>query len=470
MLSQASRAAVSLVSIALATIAASAADLTARVDPRVELLSVIFRLAGNPEYNQPASNSPYSNDVAAHFGPHRDHPVVGMAQELRARRGISFDAVISLALHVEPPPTLKLRVPLTPWPETLDSRWTPADVNRFLDAARDFARVSDFAGFVAKHQRLYDEAAKRLTHQLASKDFVAWFDKFFGGRPTADFGVIPGLLTGGNCYGCSARLPDGAEEIRPVIGCWNWDASGTPTFDDGINPTVIHEFCHTYTNPLVDKFEAQLKGPGEKIFPYVAERMRRQNYGTWQTMMRESLVRACVARCLLTTEPPAVGRNQIKEEESRGFAWTGELVRKLDEYEQHRDQYPTFEAFMPQIVAFFEGYAPKYAAEMEKAPRVRRMIPRNGDQDVDPNLSEIRITFSTKMRDGQWSVCGGGPNFPEVTGRPHYANGGRTLVLPVKLKPGWQYRFSLNCQNAMNFTSEDGTPLEPVAVEFSTRK
>ncbi|MEQ8763963.1 MAG: hypothetical protein RL885_08550 [Planctomycetota bacterium] len=29
--------------------------LEARVDPRVELMSTIFRLAGHPEYNQPSS-------------------------------------------------------------------------------------------------------------------------------------------------------------------------------------------------------------------------------------------------------------------------------------------------------------------------------------------------------------------------------------------------------------------------------
>lgn len=37
-----------------------------RVDPRVELMSVIFRLAGNPEYNQSRLTS-YIQDVEEHF-------------------------------------------------------------------------------------------------------------------------------------------------------------------------------------------------------------------------------------------------------------------------------------------------------------------------------------------------------------------------------------------------------------------
>ncbi len=41
--------------------------LDVRVDPRVELFSVIFRLAGNPEYNQGKVAS-YVTDVEKHFG------------------------------------------------------------------------------------------------------------------------------------------------------------------------------------------------------------------------------------------------------------------------------------------------------------------------------------------------------------------------------------------------------------------
>src|SRR5262249_1702982 len=42
------------------------------VDPRVELLSIIFHLAGNPEYNQAQVRS-YADDVTTHFGPFKDH-------------------------------------------------------------------------------------------------------------------------------------------------------------------------------------------------------------------------------------------------------------------------------------------------------------------------------------------------------------------------------------------------------------
>ena len=55
-------------------------QLRGAVDTRVELMSIIFRLAGNPEYNMPNSNSRYADEVEQHFGRLRNHPAVKYAQ------------------------------------------------------------------------------------------------------------------------------------------------------------------------------------------------------------------------------------------------------------------------------------------------------------------------------------------------------------------------------------------------------
>jgi large conductance mechanosensitive channel len=71
-----------------------------RVDPRVELMSIIFRLAGNPEYNQGRVEQ-YTKDVESHFGQFREHRTVELARGLRRKRGVSFDACMSMAVHLK---------------------------------------------------------------------------------------------------------------------------------------------------------------------------------------------------------------------------------------------------------------------------------------------------------------------------------------------------------------------------------
>src|SRR5208337_4647858 len=74
----------------------SAHSLRVTVDPRVELLSLIFRLAGNKEYQEykTARVKPYDEDAEKQFGKFGGHAVVKLAQKLRETHGVSYDAVM----------------------------------------------------------------------------------------------------------------------------------------------------------------------------------------------------------------------------------------------------------------------------------------------------------------------------------------------------------------------------------------
>src|SRR5262245_41290158 len=92
-------------------------------------------------------------------------------------------------------------------------------------------------------------------------------------------------------------------------------------------------------------------------------------------------------------------------------------------------------------------------------PKVTKAVPDNGDSDVDPGLKEIRITFDQPMSQSGFSVCGGGPSFPELAGRPRWMNK-QTLTIPVKLKPDHTYQLGINCPGAQNCRGANGQPAE----------
>ena len=82
-----------------------------RVDERVELLSIVFRLAGNPEYSMNTFPK-YSTEIDQYFALYTSHPGIQMAGALSARKGVSFDAGMSMAIRLSQPPELK---PLSPF-------------------------------------------------------------------------------------------------------------------------------------------------------------------------------------------------------------------------------------------------------------------------------------------------------------------------------------------------------------------
>lgn len=109
-------------------------------------------------------------------------------------------------------------------------------------------------------------------------------------------------------------------------------------------------------------------------------------------------------------------------------------------------------------------------ADLTKAPEIVKLEPSSGAKDVDPNLKELRVTFNMPMAEG-FSWTGGGPQFPAGrTGeRPHWSADHKTCILPVELKPDWEYRLGLNSPSHKNFHSAAGVPLEPAVYTFKTK-
>ena len=327
-----------------------------RVDPRVELMSLIFRLAGNPEYNQ--NRLPlYIQDVEDHFGIFRNHEAAQMAMQLRRSRGVSFDAVMSMAIHVKDVNGMEERVPLKPRPKGWDTRWTVEDTRKFQNAARSFVKDARFNAFFDAHKDLFRVAESRMKKVLSDYKVVDWFDSFFGAKSDATFTIILGMMNGGACYGPRVVYPDGKEELYCVLGVWLKDRKGLPRFDKSVLPTVVHEFCHSYVNPLVNRHAGELENAGQRIFATVADAMKKQAYPGWQTMMYESLVRACVVRYRLTSEGEDAAERQIIQENTNRFYWIRDLSSLLGYYEAHRNKYPNVNSFFPEIVEFFNKYA-----------------------------------------------------------------------------------------------------------------
>jgi len=90
---------------------AATAPVSVAVDERVELMSIIARLAGNDVYNAPNSASPYAERVERHFGPFRVHAAVTAYQAILEDYGTSYDAIPTLAVHLDGVPTLAERIP-----------------------------------------------------------------------------------------------------------------------------------------------------------------------------------------------------------------------------------------------------------------------------------------------------------------------------------------------------------------------
>jgi Domain of unknown function (DUF4932) len=372
------------------------------VDPRVELMSVIFRLAGNPEYCRGNVTS-YTNDVEKQFGEFRAHPAVKLAQKLRDEHSVSYDACMSMAVHLTDAEKCEEKVPFDPRPENLDSRWSVNDAREFLAATRQFVKDTNFNEFITAHHSLYETAQSRMEDCLAKNAHMGWFDEYFGSRPQANFTLALGMLNGGNNYGVRCRTVDGKEELYCVLGVWMTDDKGLPVFDSSVLETVVHEFCHSYVNPLTSKYKTELDKYA-KLFDPISERMKSQAYSAWQTCVNEHIVRSLTTRYAYLKVSKEAGDRELEYERQRSFFYVPALCEQLKYYENNRDKYKTFAEFYPELIKVFEKlsnqnlgkgfYFVPYAGTINAVGHDKKsvvlILPTNEkDSDIQKNIHEF---------------------------------------------------------------------------------
>jgi RNA polymerase sigma-70 factor (ECF subfamily) len=122
-----------------------------------------------------------------------------------------------------------------------------------------------------------------------------------------------------------------------------------------------------------------------------------------------------------------------------------------------------------------EGRKPKAAMGIDGVktapPVVVATEPRAGADDVDPGLTEIKITFSKEMQDGNFALAQlSKQTFPQTTGKPKYLGDKRTCVLPVKLEPGKTYVIALNKPPYDSFMDKEKRKALQYLLVFETKK
>ena len=323
------------------------------VNPAIDLFSLISRLAGINQYKEVLLPD-YITDVEKVFGQYRDHPGILFARECNALHQINGDAPMSLGVYVGPPPALELRMDLSNLPQTFDPRWDSALISNYLQHAREFARDSRFMEFHQGHQAILDKARQNMHEMISREPIFIWYKEFFGYYPEG-IKLYLALLNGSCSYGYPVFYPDGDIEFVSLIGGRFPDGEGIPTYPkDWFLPIIIHEYMHSYINPLIKSKSEEFEELGEALLSTHRAKMIEKGYNVWNVIIQEYIVRACTIIYLELYEGKSKARRNIQRDLRDGFPEIEGLVSLLDHYENDHDTYPDMESFLPQIKFFFE--------------------------------------------------------------------------------------------------------------------
>lgn len=345
------------------------AQIKVEVSESVELMSILSRTAGLREYNMDMAGQ-YTKDTEAWFAPYKDHPIIAYYQGLHNNHSISYDAVMSMAVHLD---IDNGKVKFLGEPSELEKRWNGVDVEDFIARLNLFYADTRFHEFYKKHRTFYEEGLKAYEANVMSYFHQNWYARFYGTAPTERFRVVIGFTNGGGNYGPSRQLAGQPKEVFAICGYY-LDPTTGQAFANGANQasTLIHEFNHSFVNPLLDNVTntALIETTGKRLQQLSKLGMERQHYLNWQTVVNESIVRAAVILYMLDQGfGSRQVSNEMTEQVCRDFRWMPELVTALRRYATQREQYPTLGDFYPEIVSCLNQYVEGELARMREALR-----------------------------------------------------------------------------------------------------
>jgi hypothetical protein len=141
---------------------------------------------------------------------------------------------------------------------------------------------------------------------------------------------------------------NGQKEVYAVVGP-NCEIDFLPVFDKNFIETdiVLHEFG----NPITDKYERKINDLKEKYYTVELQKTGKENgYEEWKDVFNELILRATTIKITEKYFGKAQAKKNLDWEISEGFGLVESILKILDEYEQNRNLYPTFDKFFPVLL------------------------------------------------------------------------------------------------------------------------
>ncbi len=319
----------------------------AKVSPEMELLAGVLTQTSWMENRGPrGEGNEYFRALRDFFAPYNSHEAMMLAQEF-TDSGFVYDAPVAFICHLGSLPELELRYEYSDY---IVQRAKGRDrLERFRWALKDLADESNFLEF-------YKSWQPRFTEWLAASSMdgdkiVTWLEAFFG-QQASEFHLLlaPAMFPGG---GYGAIITDENEELISFqIIREKGESKAAPEFptDKELEYLSLHEWGHSFVNPALEAHE-DVVGRLQRFYNPVAKAMNRQAYSNVHTFMNEQVLRAITTLAAEELYSAAAYEHYLEFERSMSFYLTDEIIAILRDYQANRDQYPTFDDFVPVLLA-----------------------------------------------------------------------------------------------------------------------
>lgn len=256
------------------------------VDPRVELVEIIYRLSNSEWYQKEVSPErleitpseyEYLRDVDEYFGKYKGHEVISLARQM-LESGLFYDGVPKFAIHLNSKTFEKDR----DWNDIIKARpkLSKEELDKFARAVKEFAEDTDFWYFYESHKSYYDRLIENFKMRSDIGKIVEFEEDFFGEKVKKWHIILQPTFARHN-YGGQLETESG-KEVYAFLGICDYNIQ--PRFCNAL----VHEFAHSFVNPVVYENYNELFKQYEYLFEPVKTNMTKMAYVNFRTFLIET--------------------------------------------------------------------------------------------------------------------------------------------------------------------------------------
>lgn len=338
-------------------------SLEVRVDPRIELASLVASLTDWAQDAAEQQSSNYAQESVTTFGRYKKHLAIQECQDWLASGTGNLSLLMRLALTLSP--DCKTETSLAP---SLAAQVGGFDTaQRLTSQLVAFASDTSFTRYFQANRALYNRLEARIGRALSKSDPIRRVEAYYGAQQER-YSVLLAPLAPKD----RENLAIAAESTSPLAVMRPAAQTGDrqPDFTED-TPAFSREVCHAFGHAFLTK--ANLRSSAElaqtaQLFKPIQEDMRVAFCSTWPEAFEEHLLRAIDARFLQADGDGKQAQVELRSNERAGFAYVRDLFDHLATFEAKRQQYPTLDSFYPTFLAGL-SYLCDTGAEQDVAKR-----------------------------------------------------------------------------------------------------
>ena len=198
--------------------------LKVKVDPRIELLSVVQHFTTWADDHHTQYESRYEYEVQKYFSKYSNHKAIQLSQEL-TNAGFSYDAPPNFVLYHTNPPGFEKTLEYSDY--LVARAGSKEKLEAFANELRNFAVETNFSSFFETQKAYFIKIENDIKRTIGDRDYIKLLEDYYGAKQNS-YDIIPASLFHSGGYGALIKTAEG-NNIYDICGPVG-SSQGIPNF------------------------------------------------------------------------------------------------------------------------------------------------------------------------------------------------------------------------------------------------